>query len=141
MKMPLVIALVCLSASVTFASVKTYRCRNEAHSALTASLTMTKSIVKIKFGSGSDGGNLEQDLKNKSLSLVLDADSSHNGWLGFTGVILVNSTSADYRTVELRVASTSLEMKSPIKMTFQLSDTHTKNQSPLSAYDYGMICQ
>ncbi len=141
MKMTLIMALITLSQSVTFAAVKTYRCRNEARSLVTASLVMTATTIKMKFGSGSDGGDLEEDFKNKTVSLKLDPEASQNGWLGFTGDTLVNPTFSDYRTVEVRVETASLTKKLPIEMKFALSSTHAKNQTALSAYSYGMICQ
>lgn len=141
MKMTLIIALVTLFQSITYAAVKTYRCRNEAHSALTASLAVTATTINMKFGSGSDGGNMEEDFKNKTVSLKLDPGASHNGWMEFTGSILVNPAFSDYRTVEVRLESASLGLESQIQVKFALSDTHTKDQSSLVSTSYGMICQ
>ena len=141
MKLALIIIVTTLSQSITFAAVKSYHCRNEARSPVTATVAVSAKTLEIKFGSGSDGGNLENDFKNKSATLKFDPEASQFGWRGYTADILVNPTFSDYRTVEVRFETTSLGKKSPIEMKFALSEIHSKTQPPMIDYAYGMICE
>ena len=92
----ILILLLTILAQVSFGSVKSFSCRNEARSAVTASLTMNQVAMNLKFGKGSDGGRTEDDIKNKSVHLNIDSEASANGYIEYSGDVLVSTIFADH---------------------------------------------
>ncbi len=145
MKSIFILALLTVTHSMSFAAqanqVRTLQCRNEAHSAVTASLTMNENVMKLKFGRGSDSGSLEDGIKSKSVQLRKDLAASTNGYVQYVGDVLTIPAWKEYRTVEVRIKSSLLAGTSPFHVSFAFSNEHQKNDQGYVFTSYGMICK
>lgn len=132
---------ICFFQSLTFASHRTLICRNEAHSPVTALISLNDANMILKFGSGSSGSSLEDGVRNKTVKLSVDPDSSSNGWIAYEGEVLTDPTFSDYRTIQVRYESQNLKSKPEFRVVFFISDVHAQYSSSGSSWSYGMRCK
>ena len=116
-------------------------CRNEAHSAVTASLNLNDSQIILVYGSVADNSSLEQDIKNKNANLKIDKSSSGKGWVEYAGEVATNNAFGEYRTIEVRLQPSHLKSPKEFHTTFAISESHEKSDDPSVFSSYGMICK
>jgi hypothetical protein len=128
-----------LMTSNAFATSITLKCVNEAHSSVTTSINMNSQAMNLTFGSGADKSSMEQDIKNKSLTMKLDLDGSSETWVQYSGQVLTNSYFDEYRTIQARMERSSISQSS-FRVAMAISTTHSEYQSADTFTSYGMIC-
>lgn len=124
----------------SFAAAQKLECKNEAHSAITFSLSIDQDKASLAFGQSGNQSELEKDLVGKKLNLVLNPEASARGWLEYDGAILVNKYYHESRDVQIRVAQSELEKTTDIRVVMAPSDTYPDNLGGIVFHQYGMKC-
>lgn len=147
MKSTVLFSILLALQSHSFAASQKLSCRNEARSLVTASMIVTATDMKLKFGEGSSGGNLENDIKNKSANLPRVRSTGDSEYRVYVGEVLGNLALSTYRTLQVSVKLSDLNKaslqknKSEFHVTFSISDDHSKDGEGFTFSDYGMLCR
>lgn len=138
-----ILALLFLSSDLVLAedSAAVFRCTNVARSPVTFRMQVKGKQLKLQFGNGSDGSQLEDELKSRSLTLPMETSSSLRGWAQYNAELLVNHDFGDYREVQIRFRSEDLLKSKSLRVIMSPSNTHSKDSSGDVFTQYEMICQ
>jgi len=141
MKFVISLSAITLISLASFAGGQRLDCVNEAHSALTFSLSLNQNEASLTFGKFNAESETERDLVGKSLNLILNNEASVRGYLEYDGAVLANAYYREYRDVEIRVAKSELEKKSGIRVLMAPSNSYSGDEGGMAFQQYGMTCE
>ena len=122
-----------------FVEAASLQCVNVAHSKVTFSMNTADQFIRLNFGKGSDGSNLESDIANKAVTVRLDKSASHNGWSEYSGQVKTEAFQ-DYRTIQVRFQTADLNKK-PMRVLMSPSNAHVKDGDAYTFYQFEMSCK
>jgi hypothetical protein len=131
-------------SSNALASELSYKCRNEAKSALIYSATLSPVGVALAFAvsNTSNLNGAEKDLNQKTVTMPINmADEPSIEYVRYATQIKVNNSPIDhnYRNLVLRLKKEDLS-KQTIRMILNISNLADKNDDGDFSSSYGMIC-